>query len=171
MDRYLDLCEAAFGRLLVVLAALTAISIGLIAIGIPLNLVLVKMQWGSIWWLYEAVEYTIYVGVFITAPWVLRQGAHVRVDVLVAVLPPGLALRLEQVLDVAGAAISAVLCWYGTRAAISEYVDGTLPDKDLRIANWYMLTVFAVGFALLGIEFLFRIRRSGQPVDAAKARF
>ena len=57
---------------------MAAVSIGLIAVLIPLNLLLIKMQWGSIWWLYEAVEYALYVGVFIGAPWVLRQGAHVR---------------------------------------------------------------------------------------------
>ena len=171
MTRYLDLCEAAFGRLLVFLAALTAISIGLIAVGISLNLVLVRMEWGSVWWLYEAIEYALYVGVFVSAPWVLRQGAHVRIDVLTSALPPRLAMRMEQALDIAGAAICAVLCWYGMRAAISEFEDGTLPDKDLRIANWTMMAVFAASFALLGVEFLFRMRRSGQPVDVATSRF
>jgi TRAP-type C4-dicarboxylate transport system permease small subunit len=160
MRRQIDLLDAGFNRLLTFLAALTAISIGLIAAIIPLNLLLIKMQWGSIWWTYEAVEYILYAGVFIAAPWALRQGAHVRVDVATSALPRHLAARLEQVLDVFGIGLCLLLCFYGVRAAISEFEDGTLPDKDLRIANWYMLSVFALSFFLLAVEFLFRLRRA-----------
>ena len=52
-----------------------------------------------------------------------------------------------------------LLCFYGLRAVISEYQDGTLPDKDLRIANWIVLSGFAGSFLLLAIEFLLRMRR------------
>jgi len=157
--RLIDSFEAGFRQLTLFLASLVALSIGLIAVLIPLNLFLVKSQLGSIWWLYEAVEYTLYVGVFIGAPWVLQQGAHVRVDVVVSGLPTGVAAHLERALDVAGASLCFFLLYYGVRAAVSEFEDGTLPDKDLRIANWYMLTVFAASFLMLAIEFLLRLRR------------
>ena len=81
-----DRFEAGFNRLTLYQAYLVALSIGLIAVLIPLNLFLIKTQLGSIWWLYEGVEYSLYFGVFIGAPWVLNQGAHVRVDVLTASL-------------------------------------------------------------------------------------
>lgn len=175
MGKLIDQFEAAFERLLSLIAGLVAISIALIAIGIPLNLLLIKMQWGSIWWMYEAVEYALYVGVFIAAPWVLRQGAHVRIDVVTANLPHALAVRLEQALDGFGAALCIVLCVYGVRAAVWEFQDGTLPDKDLRIANWYMLAVFAAAFALLAVEFLLRMRRAAALLEsetgASKAGF
>ena len=45
---------------------------------------------------------------------------------------------------------------------IWEFEDGTLPDKDLRIANGYMMAVFAFSFLLLAFEFLMRFRRSQQ---------
>ena len=160
MRRQLELFDSGFERVLLFLAALVAISIGLIAVLIPLNLALIKMQLGGIWWLYEAVEYALYVGVFIGAPWVLRQGAHVRVDVITSALPKGIAVRLEQWLDVAAAGLCLFLCYYGIRATISEFEDGTLPDKDLRIATWYLVLVFALSFFLLAVEFLLRARRA-----------
>ncbi len=169
MARLIDRFDAGFERLVVFLAGLVAASIGLIAVLIPLNLLLIKMQWGSIWWLYEAVEYALYVGVFIGAPWVLRQGAHVRVDVLVSALPRSLAARLEQVLDVAGALLCLVLCFYGLRAVIAEFQDGTLPDKSLRIDNFYMVGVFSFSFLLLAVEFLLRMRRAREIVDGQAA--
>ncbi len=160
MRRQLDLFEAGFNRAMVYLAALVALSIGLFAVLIPLNLLLIKLQWGGIWWLYEAVEYALYFGVFIGAPWVLQQGAHVRVDVLTTALPKEAAARLDQVLNVAAASLCLLLCFYGVRITVSEFQDGTLPDKDLRIETGYIMAVFAVSFFLLAIEFLLRLRRA-----------
>jgi TRAP-type C4-dicarboxylate transport system permease small subunit len=103
MVRIFDTFEAGLGRLTRFLAVLVAISIGLITVLIPLNLLLVKTQLGGLWWLYEAVEYALYVGVFIGAPWVLQQGAHVRVDVILSALPRHQAVRLERLVDLASA--------------------------------------------------------------------
>jgi TRAP-type transport system small permease protein len=169
MSSFLDSFDRQFARVLGFLIAVVAGSIGLIAILIPLNLLLVKMHWGSMWWLHESVEYALYVGVFLGAPWVLRQGAHVRVDVLIMALPPGAAKRLEQVMDIAGAVLCAALCFYGARMAVSEFTDGTMPDKDLRIPTGYMMIVFAVSFALLALEFVLRMRRSAPPQQAGSA--
>jgi len=160
MTNFLNMAESGFNRFIWFLIALVAVSIGLFAILIPFNLLLIKMQWGALWWLYEAVEYTLYVGVFLGAPWVLQQGAHVRIDVVASALPAKAAVQLERLVDLFGAGLCAVLCFYGARAMIWEFIDGTLPDKDLRIANWYMMAVFAFSFFLLAIEFLFRIRRA-----------
>ena len=165
MHRRIDALETGFDQLTYFLAALVAASIGLIALLIPLNLLLVRLQWGSIWWLYEAVEYTLYVGVCIGAPWVLRQGAHVRMDILATALPRRQSVWVERGVDVAGLLLSLLLCYYGVRAALAEFADGTLPDKDLRIANWYMLSVFAGSFFLIAVEFLFRLRRVGTAAD------
>ena len=164
MRRHIDRFEALFNRTIYALIVLVAISIGSFAVLIPFNLFIVKTGIGAIWWLHEGVEYALYVGVFLGAPWVLQQGAHVRVDVLVSALPTNAAAWLERILDLIGASLSLVLCIYGARLAMSEYQDGTLPDKDLRIANWIMMTVFAVAFFLVAIEFLFRVRRANEIV-------
>ena len=109
MHRPIDRFEAGFNRVVLYLAYLVALSIGLFAVLIPLNLFLIKTQLGSIWWLYEGVEYTLYFGVFIGAPWVLNQGAHVRVDVLTAALKTESAQRVERIMDFAGAVLCVLL--------------------------------------------------------------
>jgi TRAP-type C4-dicarboxylate transport system permease small subunit len=67
-------------------------------------------------------------------------------------------------LDIAGASLCALLCFYGIRVTVSEFQDGTLPDKDLRIETGYIMAVFAVSFLLLAIEFLLRFRRAREIV-------
>lgn len=159
MLRLLGILEASFNILILALAVVVAASIGLITVLIPLNLVLIKTGMGGIWWLYEGVEYALYVGVFLGAPWVLHHGAHVRVDVVTSFLPTRWARKLDLLVDGLGVAICVFLCVYGVRASLEEYDFGTLPDKDLRIANWIMLAVFSAAFLMLAIEFLFRMKR------------
>lgn len=160
MNALLDRFEIGFNRFTHLCAALVAVSIALIAFLIPLNLLMVKAQLGGIWWLFEGVEYVLYFGVFIGAPWVLQKNAHVKVDVLLVNLPKNAAVKLERFIDFLGLLICGLLCFYGLRATHMEWIDGTLPDKDLRIANWAVLSVFALSFAMLTIEFLLRMRRA-----------
>ena len=94
----------------------------------------------------------------------LRHGAHLKVDVLTPALTIDASAKLEQLLDVIGILLCLLLCYYGVRATISEYVDGTLPDKDLRIFNWIILSVFAFSFFLLAVEFMLRARRAKEIV-------
>ena len=61
MTHFLDVVELWFNRLLKLLIGLVAISIALFAILIPVNLILIKTQIGSLSWLNEAVEYALYV--------------------------------------------------------------------------------------------------------------
>lgn len=167
MTPLLDRFEAAFEKVNLVIAALVATSIGVFALLVPLDLFIRKLGWGNFAWLHEGAEYALYVGVFLSAAWVLNKGAHVRVDIVIASLPERAANNLERSIDIAGAVLCAALCYFGASGAIGEYVLGTLPDKDLRIPNWYMLAVFSISFALLTIEFLLRFRRVGKD-DAAQ---
>ncbi len=152
------------GHIYVFLAGIVAISIGLMAALIPLNLLMVKYDIGTISWLYESIEYALYFGVFLGAPWVLRLGAHVRVDVLLAALPKSMAARMEQIMDFAGILLCLTLFYYGMRAAISEFEMGTMPDRDLRIANWIILGTYSLSFILLAMEFVFRVRHAQEIV-------
>ena len=165
----LDLFEAGFEQVNRGIAALVALSIGVFALLIPFDLFLRKVGWGNLPWLHEGAEYGLYVGVFLAAAWVLNKGAHVRVDIVIAALPGHVAVRLEKLLDIGGALLCAFMCYCGLAGMIGEYELGTLPDKDLRIPNWYMLLVFAVSFALLGIEFLLRYRRASKEGAAASS--
>jgi len=167
MRKVIDRFEALFNAFNTFIAGLVAVTIGLFAVLIPFDLMLRKLSWGNLAWLHEGIEYTLYVGVFLSAAWVLNKGAHVRVDIIVSALPKRLAMRMEKALDIAGAILCIVLCYYGITAAITEYMDETLPDKDLRIENWYMMVAFALAFAMLTVEFLLRFRRAGEGTDKA----
>ena len=158
MNTFLDKLERASINLAQFFAALVAISIGLAAVLIPLNLLIIKLNIGSMWWLNGSIEYALYFGVFGGATWVLQQGAHVRVDVVTASLSAEAGKQLDFFINIFGAALCVFLCVYGARAGIMEFIDGTIPDKDLRVPNWIVVSFFSFSFAMLAIEFLFRMR-------------
>lgn len=156
----IDHFEAGFRRVNAFLAGLVAISIAGFAVLIPLDLLMRSMKWGNMPWLYEGIEYALYFGVFLGATWVLQLNAHVRVDVITAALPKKASQILDIGVDLFGAVLSAVLCYYGVMAAIRDYIADNVPDKDLALPSWYLMVAFAVTFLFLTIEFLLRARRA-----------
>ena len=59
-------------------------------------------------WSNEVSELMLYLITLCVAPWLLRQGQHIRVDILLQALPPRLAWLLEWLGDAIGLACCAV---------------------------------------------------------------
>ena len=53
----------------------------------------------------ELSEDILYLITLLTAPWLLRQGRHIRVDIVLRVLPPRIAWALEWLGDAIGIAL------------------------------------------------------------------
>ncbi|WP_255249938.1 TRAP transporter small permease [Polaromonas sp. AET17H-212] len=110
-------------------------------------------------WSNEISELMLYLITMCVAPWLLRQGQHIRVDILLQALPPQLAWTLEWVGDLIGFACCVVIAWYGTQAAWSSYTSGAVNIKTLVTPEWWALAPLPLVFVLLGIEMIFRMIR------------
>jgi TRAP-type transport system small permease protein len=110
-------------------------------------------------WSNEISELMLYLITMCVAPWLLRRGQHIRVDVLLQALPARLAWTLEWIGDVIGLLCCLVLTGYGARAAWSSYSSGAVNIKTLVTPEWWMLAPLPVAFALLSCEMLFRMAR------------
>ncbi len=110
-------------------------------------------------WSNEISELMLYLITMCVAPWLLRQGQHIRVDILLQALPPRLAWSFEWVGDVIGLACCCVIAWYGTQAAWSSYSSGAVNIKTLVTPEWWALAPLPMVFVLLAIEMLFRMIR------------
>ena len=110
-------------------------------------------------WSNEISELMLYLITMCVAPWLLRQGQHIRVDIMLQALPPRLAWSLEWVGDLIGFACCVVIAWYGTQAAWSSYTSGAVNIKTLVTPEWWALAPLPLVFVLLGIEMIFRMIR------------
>jgi len=157
---------ALHGAVISGLATLVAAAYGLVALFMTLDIALRAARLGALPWLLEATEYVLYGGTFLAAPWVLRKGAHVRVDLLVAGLPRRGAIGVEVAADALGFFVSAVFLWFGTTAALEAWRDNSMQFKTWAVPEWILLAPIPIAACLLMIEFALRATRvRGAHVD------
>jgi TRAP-type C4-dicarboxylate transport system permease small subunit len=107
----------------------------------------------------ELSEDCLYLVTLLAAPGLLRQGQHIRVDIVLRALPLRIGWLLEWAGDVIGLACCVVFVWYGASVTSASLADGALSIKTLVLPEWWLLAPMPVAFALLAIEFVFRMYR------------
>ena len=113
----------------------------------------------NIAWSNEVSEATLYLVTLLTAPWLLRQGRHIRVDVLLRVVPRKLGWYCEWASDFFALACCLTMAVYGASAAMASWKAGSMSVKTLEMPEWWLLAPLPAAFLLLAIEMLFRMRR------------
>jgi len=125
-------------------------------------------------WANEVTEYALYLITMLTAPWLLRQGLHIRVDVLLRAIPPRLAWYCEWAVDLIAFACCVAMALYGVKAVLSSHAISGTVVKVISVPEWWLLAPLPATFALLAIEVLFRVQRlhaarRGPRTDAVSA--
>ena len=110
-------------------------------------------------WSTEISELMLYLITMCVAPWLLRQGQHIRVDIVLQAIPRRLAWSLEWVGDVIGFVCCCVIAWYGAQVALLSFNSGAVNIKTLVTPEWWALAPLPIVFTLLGIEMIFRMMR------------
>jgi TRAP-type C4-dicarboxylate transport system permease small subunit len=151
--------SAVFGRLFEALAKLAALLLLAMVAVVTGDIVLRNVLRGGIAWSNEVSEYALYFITLLTAPWLLRKGQHVRVDLVLTLVPARLARAMEVVADIAGLVVCAVLVRTGLLMAHDSWRLGAITIKNLVFPEWWLLAPLPVAFALLAIEFAFRFHR------------
>jgi len=151
-----------YRRLLQGLAAASALLLGATALAVSADVVVRNLGLGTAPWILEVSEYVLPLATFLTAPWLLLRGEHVRLDVLLRALPPRAGRALEVSVSALGAAISAVLLVYGVRTAVDSADHGAVVFKSVVFPEWWLYAPFAACFALMAIEFVRRMLVRGQ---------
>jgi TRAP-type transport system small permease protein len=155
--------ERAYGRLLEVFAAAACVLIFgmtlMICADVFLRNVRVVPGVAGLAWSAEISEAMLFLVTLLTAPWLLRRGQHIRVDIVLRAVPPRVGWLFEWAVDVLGLACCAVIFWYSARAAFASFKAGSLSIKTLVTPEWWLLSVLPVAFACLTLEMLFRMRR------------
>jgi TRAP-type C4-dicarboxylate transport system permease small subunit len=159
----------SYDRLIAACGALAAALFGATALGITIDVLLRNSGLGSIAWMLEVNEYALFVATFLGAPWVLRHGAHVRVDVVVGSLPAATARAVDRTADIIGMTATAVLLWYAIDVARTSFREGARVIKMIIIPEWWIFAVVALSAILLIAEFTRRIidKWSGRPARTA----
>jgi TRAP-type C4-dicarboxylate transport system permease small subunit len=157
---------AIYDRLLDALAFVSALALGAMAVWVTYEVIARKLFRAPTIWAVDLSEYTLVWTTFLAAPWVLRRGGHVTIDLVVNALPDAARRRLDAAMAAVGALVCAVYCW-NTAASVIEYYQRELIIRHLwEVPQYIPYIAIPVGTALLTIEF---IRRALTPPVAAAA--
>ncbi len=110
-------------------------------------------------WSNEVSELLLYLITLLAAPWLLRRGQHIRVDIVLRAIPPAKAWACEWLADFLGLLCCLWMVWYGSRVAWKSYAEGAMSIKTLVTPEWWSLAPLPLAFALLALEMLLRMRR------------
>jgi TRAP-type transport system small permease protein len=155
--------EAAYGKLLegfaLVACALVFGMTLMICADVLLRNVRIVPGLAGLEWSNEISEAMLYLLTMLTAPWLLRRGQHIRVDIILRAVPKQVGWMFEWVVDLLGLGCSALIAYYGARAALASFNAGSVSIKTLVTPEWWLLSVLPVAFLAVSIEMLFRMRR------------
>lgn len=110
-------------------------------------------------WSNEVSEAMLFLITMLTAPWLLRRGQHIRVDILLRAIPRKAGWICEWISDLAALACCLTITAYGWKAAWASYAAGSMTIKTLVTPEWWLLAPLPAAFALLSLELVFRMQR------------
>ena len=155
--------SAAYGKLLDWLAAFACGLVFVVMLVICLDVLLRNVALVSsirgLAWANDLTEASLYLMTMLAAPWLLRRGQHIRVDIVLRAIPRRLAWACEWISDVLALACCLVMVVYGTRMTLASYESGAMTIKSLMTPEWWLLAPLPAAFVLLSIEMIFRMRR------------
>ncbi|AZV93940.1 C4-dicarboxylate ABC transporter permease [Bordetella sp. J329] len=142
--------------------ALGALTFGLMALLIGGDVILRNL---GLNWLPSSVEiseYMLMIATFVAAPWLLYQGGHIRIDVLVTKMPRLTAQLCDVLCNLIGTIVCAVLAWQSLLVALDAAAQGNLVFKEIIFPEWWLNLPLLFGATLLCVEFLRRLYLSLQ---------
>jgi TRAP-type transport system small permease protein len=143
-----------------------ALLFGIVAVLVTLDVVMRNLGFGNLPWIVEVSEYSLPVATFLTAPWLLHNNQHVRVEVLLTAVPARIARWLDQFADLVGLAGSLGLVWYGLQIIGDSRGINALIIKTLVFPEWWLFAPLPIGGALLAIEFVRRMLRRATATES-----
>jgi TRAP-type C4-dicarboxylate transport system permease small subunit len=154
----MELLSQYYGRLLDALLLAACILLLAMTFLIGLDVLLRNVGAGGVAASNELSEDALYLITILAAPGLLRRGQHIRIDIVLRVLPPKVGWCLEWVGDTVGILCSLLFVWYGVRVVAASYLSGSVSIKTLIMPEWWLFAPMPACFLLVAVEFVFRMR-------------
>jgi len=111
-------------------------------------------------WVVEISGYTVLWIPLLGAAWALRQGSHVRMDLITEQLSPKSMSVLNMITAVIAAIICLVITFFGIKVGIDLYQTNFLTQTGLMLPKWPLVAIIPLSTLLLFIEFLRKVWKS-----------
>ncbi|HXD44288.1 MAG TPA: TRAP transporter small permease [Pseudolabrys sp.] len=147
-----------YGRLLDAMLVVTCVLLFAMTFLIGLDVLLRNVGLGGIPPSNELSEYALYLMTILAAPGLLRRGQHIRIDIVLRMLPPRVGWVLEWLGDIVGFICCLFFVVFALKVTWASYAGGSLSIKTLVMPEWWIFAPMPFCFLMLAVEFVFRMR-------------
>lgn len=113
----------------------------------------------AISWSEEVVVYLLIAAAFLSGSLLVEEDGHVRADLVLRILPPGIQRSVEIGNCVIALAFCAGLTWLGFGVARDAYELGERSLSALSFPMWLYYATLPLGAALMTLRYLCRLHR------------
>ena len=103
----------------------------------------------AISWAEEVIVYLIIWGIMLAASQLVRTDGHVRPDLVLRVVPPGVQRWMEVINCVAALVFCAGLTWYGWSIVVASWQLDERSSSDLQFPMWLYSAAVPTGALLM----------------------
>jgi TRAP-type C4-dicarboxylate transport system permease small subunit len=144
LDRLDAALVGGFGVLALLLASVNVV----LRIAAPRH----AIEWGD-----EVQVYLVVWAVCLSFGAVTAADRHVKADLFVSLLSPGLRRAAAVLADLLGLGMSALLAWYGYLVAHDAWDFGDLSTTTLRFPLWIYYAALPLGAGLMALRYALRL--------------
>ena len=149
-------------RLFILIVNGLSIACGVIAaclIGASILIVCQMVLWryvlvASTTWQTDFVTFALVGATIVGAPYVLREGGHVKVDLVTGAVTPAVRRVLLVISYVTVMLMSAVFAWKGGVLTAEAWHGSWVTETVAELPLWVPYSALPVGFGLLGLQAL-----------------
>jgi C4-dicarboxylate transporter DctQ subunit len=153
LEKLLETYSKWFDRCLYVLALVAALIVLFVTLAMSCDVVARYFLNSPMAWVFNVCQHLLAYLVFFAAAWVLREGGHVKIDLIEGRLrqPKGDFLRL--ITSILSMVACAVLFWSGAKAVLLSFRWGTILPGPPPVREYLLLAVIPFGSFLLAVQF------------------
>jgi TRAP-type C4-dicarboxylate transport system permease small subunit len=137
-----------------ILAGLSMMILSLIILSVCLEIIMRYFLNRPLIWVVEMTEYGLLYVSFCGAAWLLRQGGHVQVDVVVNLMNQRWRQRCAVFSSAMGLIVSLVLTVFGSIVTYDQLVRGIYKPTVLEFPTGIVLAAVPLGSFFLSVRFL-----------------
>jgi len=162
---------ALWDRFLDSLAAASALIVVVMILGVTIDVSMRFSGHDGIPWVFDYVEYGILAVTAFMAAYITRMSRHVEVDLVLMVVPPGVAKAMRVFSGILLVIISSILAFYALRASIQAFGQGSMIFRYVLIPEWLPFGAIAFMFFTLAVEGIRRVHmRSKEDLSVGVTR-
>jgi C4-dicarboxylate transporter DctQ subunit len=106
----------------------------------------------------EMSEYLLVFICFVSIPYILREGRHVRVDALVELLSPKSRWRVELIASILAMGFCVLVVWKAAGVTLLNYQRGFRSASLVSLPLWIPYLIITLGFLILTLQYIVVIR-------------